>query len=99
MILKTLACGTADAALACDATPPRRMGVDHQNPSFDAPPALRAPVLRPPVLRPLALSPLAAARFVHHPDRVPRARDEQRGIALLNGLVSQIVLSKLPRYD
>lgn len=84
MILKTLACGMADAALACDATPPRRMGVDPIV-DFDAP-------LAP-------LSPLAAARFVHQPDRVPHARDEQRGIALLNGLVSQIVLSKLPRYD
>ncbi len=40
-----------------------------------------------------------ATRRADGPDRDLRTRGEQRVIGLLGGLVSQIVLTKLPKYD
>ncbi len=75
MVLKNPACGTVQTALACEATPPRRVDVH------------RAFLSQP------------ATRRADGPDRDLRTRGGQRVIGLLGGLISQIVLTKLPKYD
>jgi hypothetical protein len=75
MVLKNLACGTVQTALACETAPPRRVGAECES--------LSQP----------------ETRRVNGPDRDLRTRGEQGVIDLLGGLISQIVLTKLPKYD